>query len=193
MWVIWIFRIVPIKVPHSLRHHSTSLPEPDELRQLIFIHERHVIYVTEYLPIKDDRRWNTLVAHTLRIGLVIFAIIIHLVADVLNKSAILALCIWWVTFFTLFTLFGDPIIKALMLKDSFLRAGAVNAFLVWPMSAFRLRKFFLNSWFLSCIWFNLFRCVDHLLIFRPFLLLLLFFSFSLCLDKGCFFVLLHGL
>ena len=49
--------------------------------------------MTEDLPIQNDRRRNTLVAQSLWIGLVIFAIIIDLVADVLNKGTVLALCV----------------------------------------------------------------------------------------------------
>jgi hypothetical protein len=93
VWVVGIRRIVPVQVAHPLFNHTATLPEPNELRQLVLVHERHVINMTEDLPIQNDRRRNTLVAHSLWIWLVIFAIIIDLVADVLNKGTVLALCV----------------------------------------------------------------------------------------------------
>lgn len=69
------------------------------------------------LPIQDNSRWHTLVAHTKRVGFVVLAGVVHLITHVRSKSTVLTLSVSWVTLLALFTHLYDPVVKALMLKN----------------------------------------------------------------------------
>ena len=128
------------------------------------------------LPCQNHCWRHALVAHTLRIWLVILAIEVHLIANTLGESAVLALGIWGMTLGTFLLLLNNPVVKAFVLKDSFISVDTVgafsaswmlafdsgrlrilwsdsqtvNTFLVWTMSAFRLLVLFIGHWLLCC-------------------------------------------
>ena len=90
-------------------------------------HERDVINVAEYLTIKDNCRWHAFVAHAKGVGLVVFAAVVNLVADILNKSAVLAFRIRRMALLTLFPLFDYPVVKALVFEHCSIGLHAVGA------------------------------------------------------------------
>jgi len=60
---------------------AALLPEPDKGRHLCEIHEGNIVNVPVSLSVQDDCRGKTLVAHALREGLMVGALIVDLVAE----------------------------------------------------------------------------------------------------------------
>jgi hypothetical protein len=69
------------------------LPIVHERGHLWEIHEGNVVNVSVGLTIQDDSRWETLVAHSLREGFVIGALVVNLVTELSERYTILTLLI----------------------------------------------------------------------------------------------------
>jgi hypothetical protein len=85
---------------------------------------------------------KTLIAHTFRERLMIGTIIVHLVANLGNRDAVLAFLVRLVLSFTLCFHFRQEVFKALMLKLLSIKTSeAVNAFLIRSMCTCRFYIF----------------------------------------------------
>lgn len=99
----------------------------NELGQLVLVHERNVINMAEDLAIQHHCRRHTLVAHTQRVRLVVFAGVVNLVAYILHKCAVLALRIRRMTLLAFLPLLHNPVVKRLVLKNLVVSLYAVRA------------------------------------------------------------------
>jgi len=134
--------------------------------------------MAENLTIKYDCWGHAFIAHSQRVGLVVLAVVIHLIAHVLHESTVLALRVRRMALLALLALLDDPVVKAFMLEDSLVSFHAVwalatrwmltqvlesrslcillghtetvHALLVRAMSAFRLLILFIRHRSLCC-------------------------------------------
>jgi len=65
--VVRIFRIVTVQISHPLLVVACLLPKADELRKLLVVHERNIVYMSVYLSCQHDVGWSALSADSFRI------------------------------------------------------------------------------------------------------------------------------
>jgi hypothetical protein len=78
---IRVFRVVAVQKSNPLFVVACGLPGTHELRHFFEIHKGHVIDMAVVLAVQDDCRRETLIAHTFRVRLVLFAAFVYLVAN----------------------------------------------------------------------------------------------------------------
>jgi len=119
-----------------LFHKSALLPEGDEGSHLLLIHEGDEVDVSVGLAFQDHRRGEALVAHALGEGLVVGAVVVHLVGVGLHGRARLALLIGAMLSLAFLLHFKQEVLERLVLSlDLRGRFRTVRTFLVRRVGA----------------------------------------------------------
>lgn len=126
---------VTIQVCHALLKATGALPVSNKAAKLFEIHETNVINVSISLSCQHHSRWQTLVTHTKRIRLMLFASEVNLVAKLLTKCTVLAFLMGCMLLSTLLLLFKNILIKRVVLDFSLVTIDAVGALLICLMLA----------------------------------------------------------
>lgn len=87
--IVGIFRIVAVKISKSLLKTTLPLPMSDKRINLLKVHKRNIINISVFLAIKDNSRRRALIAHSLRIRWMLFAIKVNFIRQSLTPSTIL--------------------------------------------------------------------------------------------------------
>lgn len=99
--IVGILRIVAVKPSHTLFHAAAALlPEVNKGRHLCEVHEWNIINMSVALSFQNNSGWQAFVTHTLGEWFMIGTFVVHFIAELWKRYAILALLVGLMLSFT---------------------------------------------------------------------------------------------